>query len=109
MRLREIARIPFDDDAVESRLVGVPEQQTLLLSAFLAGPFDVLRQDGGNMSWIGWWTHGIVDGRLGALRMNNSGKSGSADSGGDGDTQDRHSGETHTSLLHFEWLVTVLR
>src|SRR3984893_14431911 len=91
MRLREIARIPFDDDAIESRLAGIAEQQALLLSAFLASPLDVLGQDGGNMGWIGWWAHGVVDGRLGALRMSDLGETGGADSRRDGHTQNGHS------------------
>src|SRR5712691_7081299 len=100
MRLREIARIPFDDDAIESRLAGIAEEPGLLLPAFLTSPLDVLGQDGRNMGWIRWWTHGVVDGCLGALRMSDSGRNGSADSrSSDGHTQNRHSGETHTRLL----------
>src|SRR6478672_3971785 len=64
MRLRKIARVPFDDDSIESWLGGIPEQQALLLPAFLPGPLDVLGQDDGNMGWIGWWANGIVDGCL---------------------------------------------
>src|SRR5207247_9059894 len=76
MRLREIARIPFDDDAIESRLAGIPEQHGLLLSSFLTVPLDVLGQDGGNMRWIGWWAHRVVDGCVGARRMSNRRKEG---------------------------------
>src|SRR3984893_17192733 len=89
MRLREIARIPFDDDAIESGLAGIAEQPALLLPAFLASPLDVLGQDGGNMGWIGWWAHGVVDGRLGALRTSDPGKNGGTDSRRDGHTHNR--------------------
>src|SRR5216684_4386380 len=99
MRLREIARIPFDDDAIESWLVGIAEQHGLLHPAFLTGPLDVLGQDGGNMGGIGRWARGVVDGCLGALRMSDPGRNGGADGRGDGHTQNRHSDETHTRLL----------
>src|SRR4249920_1391402 len=99
MRLREIARIPFDDDAIEAGLVGISEKQALLLPAFLACPLDVLGQDGGNMGWIGYWAHGVVDRCLGALRLSDPGKNGGADNRGEGNTQDRRSAETHARLL----------
>src|SRR5580765_3761568 len=86
MRLREIAWIPLDDDAIEARLVGIAEQQPLLLPAFLAGPLDVFGQDGGNMGGIGRRAHRVVDGCLGALRMSDPGTSAGADSHGDGHT-----------------------
>src|SRR5436190_21767296 len=59
MRLREIARIPFVDDAIQSRLVGIAEQRARLLPAFLAAPLDVLGQDGRNRSWIRRWATGV--------------------------------------------------
>src|SRR5215510_6317391 len=99
VRLREIAGIPFDDHAIESRLVWIPEEHGLLHPAFLAGPLEVLRQDGGNMRWIRWWAHRVVDGRLGALRLGNPGKNSGADDDADGYTDDHHSVETHTGLL----------
>ena len=81
-------------------VAGIAEQPALLLPAFLTSPLDVLGQDGRNMGWIRGWTHGVVDGCLGALRMSDSGTNGSADSrSSDGHTQNRHSGETHTRLL----------
>src|SRR5262245_55931693 len=52
MWLREIARIPLVDDAIESRLVRITKQQSHLLPAFLTSPLDVLGQDNGNVSRI---------------------------------------------------------
>src|SRR5262245_26486361 len=52
MWLREIARIPLVDDAVESRLVRIAKQQAHLLPAFLTSPLDVLGQGNGNVSRI---------------------------------------------------------
>src|ERR1700682_1991493 len=99
MRLGEIARIPLDDDAIESRLAGIAEQRTRLVPAFLAAPLDVLWQDSRNMGWIGQWAHRVVDGCLGALRMGDSGKNGGADTRADDGTQNNHSGQTHACLL----------
>src|SRR5258708_20048261 len=99
MRPGEIARIPFNDDAIESKLTGIAEQRTSLVPAFLAAPLDVLWQDSRNMGWIGQWAHGIVDCCLCALRMSDSGKYGGADTRADDGAQDNHSGNTHTFLL----------